>query len=139
MDTNTETDLDTEMDPETRLEADLRNRLAETRSDERADELCHRLLEKDTVNEYLIGLQDDCTRALFYNTATRSITNEPLEESDSDSAPTEHIPNITNRNRLRAWIVDREWSWIHPRYRWIVTRGPSENSTRIRSYRTQNR
>ncbi|GAB7017728.1 hypothetical protein [Halostagnicola bangensis] len=84
------------------------------------DEVSEYILGEDQINRYLIGLQDDCTRASFYCTATRSIAYKPVT-GESPSKLVDTVTGVSNRQQLRDWIVDQEWSWIHPRFRWLLT------------------
>lgn len=77
------------------------------------------LLGEDQINRYLIGLQNDCTRASFYCAATRSIAYKPVT-GGSPSELADTVPGTTNRRQLRDWIVEQDWSWLHPRYRWLL-------------------
>lgn len=118
------------MSHERRLEADLRATLADAYGEDRARDLTRALLEVDEVNRYLIGLRDGATRALFYRTDSRSIADEPVATNSQAGderrrQSTEHVPSIVNRTHLREWIANREWTWLHPRYRWIVAEGAS--------------
>ncbi|WP_440769165.1 hypothetical protein [Natronorubrum sp. DTA28] len=110
------------MEHERQLESDLEAAILEVRRDD--DELdigkvSEYLLSEDRINRYLIGLQDECTRASFYCTATRSIAYKPVT-GESPSKLVDTVPGLANRKQLRDWIVDQEWSWIHPRYRWLI-------------------
>ena len=110
------------MEHERHLEADLRTAIEGVRRDDDdldIEEVSSYLLSEDRINRYLIGLQDDCTRASFYCTATRSIAYKPVT-GQSPSELVDTVSGVTNRQRLRDWIVDQEWSWIHPRYRWLL-------------------
>ena len=116
------------MHTDRRLAADLAAAITDVRDpdDELAVEtVTDYLLDEDRINRYLIGLQDDCTRASFYCTATRSIAYKPVT-GDSPSELVDTVPGVTNRHDLRVWIDDQEWSWLHPRYRWIVEYRPDE-------------
>ncbi|RQH02292.1 hypothetical protein [Natrarchaeobius oligotrophus] len=108
-------------DHERRLRADLVEAISAVnhRTAVDVEAVSEYLLEEDQINRYLVGLQDECTRASFYCTATRSIVYKSItEEPPSTLAGT--VPDVANRRRLRDWIVDQEWSWIHPRYRWLL-------------------
>ncbi|SDK23365.1 hypothetical protein [Natronorubrum texcoconense] len=110
------------MEHERQLESDLEAAILDVRRDD--DELdigqiSEYLLSEDRINRYLIGLQDECTRASFYCTATRSIAYKPVT-GESPSKLVDTVPGLANRQQLRDWIVDQEWSWIHPRYRWLL-------------------
>jgi len=110
------------MEHERQLEADLRASIAAVRRDGDdfdIEQVSTYLLTEDRINRYLIGLQDDCTRASFYCTATRSIAYKPVT-GQSPSKLVDTVSGVANRAQLRDWIVDQEWSWIHPRYRWLL-------------------
>ncbi|MXV64211.1 hypothetical protein GS429_19500 [Natronorubrum sp. JWXQ-INN-674] len=110
------------MGHERQLEADLEAAIGAVRrpdDDLDIEQVSEYLLTEDRINRYLIGLQDDCTRASFYCTATRSIAYKPVA-GESPSKLVDTVTGVANREQLRDWIVDQEWSWIHPRYRWLL-------------------
>lgn len=111
------------MEHERQLKADLEGAIRDVRRDEAdldVEQVSGYLFEEDRINRYLIGLQDGCTRASFYCTTTRSIAYKPVT-GEPPSTLVDTVPGITNRGQLRDWIVDQEWSWIHPRYRWLIS------------------
>ncbi|APX95868.1 hypothetical protein [Natronorubrum daqingense] len=104
------------------LESDLQSAILSVRQEDddlAIDEISEYLLSEDQINRYLIGLQDECTRASFYCTTTRSIAYKPVA-GESPSKLVDTVPGIVDRAQLRDWIVSQEWSWIHPRYRWLL-------------------
>ncbi len=107
---------------ERKLEEELIEAIVDVRhNDDELDveQVTEYLLAEDQINRYLIGLQDDCTRASFYCTATRSIAYKPVT-GESPSKLVDTVTGVTNRQQLRDWIVDQEWSWIHPRFQWLL-------------------
>lgn len=104
----------------TDLYQDLFETLATHRNAEHARHMAKALVRKDRTDAQLVGLVDDCERAVFYSPDGRTLKGydfgkHGIVESDFDTLW--WLVSDTD-----SWI-DRhqdELDWIHPHFRWVL-------------------
>lgn len=108
--------------PSTRTErhADLFETLAAERHAEHARFMAEALVRASRTGAQLVGLVDDCRRAVFYSPAGRTLVayrfdNHGVHEEDLD----------TLRRLLddaASWVDTHrdELDWVHPHFRWVL-------------------
>ncbi|MCU4973976.1 hypothetical protein OB955_14680 [Halobacteria archaeon AArc-m2/3/4] len=103
-----------------RLEASLSKAIVDDRGEHGADKLATMLLEADTTITWLVGLRYNCAQAILWRRRVIFTAPVSLDQFKSQRRVNPEGKEFYNREELLEWISDQTWSWLHPRYRWIL-------------------
>lgn len=100
--------------------ADFASTIQAVRGGDHAREMAVAVFQYATGRTALVGLVDDCERAVFYEGDAHALTAVPLDEHGLDHGAGERLWN--RLSDPTTWVDARgdDLDWIHPRYRWVL-------------------
>ncbi|WP_317175818.1 hypothetical protein [Halomontanus rarus] len=108
------------MDYTDRLEASLLKAIVDDRGERGADKLAMMLLEADTNITWLVGLRYNCAQAILWRRRVIFTAPVSLDQFKSQRRLNPEGKEFYTREELLEWIPTQKWSWLHPRYQWIL-------------------
>lgn len=95
-------------------------------SGERVGHIARELLCRDRDSNRLIGVRDDGELAFWFDVSKRKVMRMPLAIEDSSGFSRRNEAYLGTRGGDEQWVRETSpelWAWLHPRYRWVMTKG----------------
>lgn len=109
------------------LYTDLFETLSVHRRGDHADRMAQALLRKDRSEKQLVGLDDDCERAVYYSPDERTLKGYQFDKHGVSG--TEFVTRWRLLSDAASWVDAHQddLDWIHPQFRWVLDL-PSETT-----------
>lgn len=117
------------------LRSELARTIAEHRGGWKAGHTADDILDRDRVSTYLVGLYEDAEYVIFYDHTRNAVIGYPFADNSLNGGERTVLERVSQREKLHNWIAEQnfeQWTWLHPRYRWIYGFTESDSDSHVR-------
>lgn len=82
-------------------------------------EMVDAIAAQESTRSWLLGLSPAADRVLFYSVPTSTVVSYPYPPRAQKFWDSKAEAAGGSMRRLEAVIAEREWGWLHPRWRWL--------------------